>query len=198
MFTDWNWPDISPLLIASGYSTSNRNKSGVRAQYQQLIDGFLKSGLLVDTPGGFTSEQSSHGFGIIRRSEFERIIQSKKDSDSISMCRINQAHTLLLLAYIRCNMIRMAGRPTFYSNLLSRLSINIGISTRSVSYAAVVLEQLGILHNEELPRYKDSAGWWHSNVRIFVDMNPPEKASGYDWAKETERGIAFILANQVE
>lgn len=195
LFTDWNGVDISPLLVVSGYSPSNRNKSGVRVQYQQLIDGFVESGLLVSPPGSFTSWRSmEYGFGIIKESEFNRIVHAKNELGP--GYHINQAHALLLLAYIRCNMLRVPGRPTYYSNLLSRISDNIGISSRSVSSVSSFLERFGIIHNEELPRYKDPAGRWHSNVRIFLEMNSLVGDPGYSWVRETERATALILASQ--
>lgn len=146
----------------------------------------------------FKVESPKNSFGIIYEFEYRRIfdyrIAAKKESK-----RVNHSHLLLLLSYIRLNMIKQPGKPVMHFSMIRTISQNIGISTRSIAVALRILEELSIIHSEELPRYKDKNGNWHSNVRIFVNMEQCSLVAtnnNYDWQEETVRGINEILRNQ--
>lgn len=182
------------LVKYSRFSTC-RDKTGVMYQYKTVIESLYSIGLLDDDRDGFYIKPDK-GFGAIYADEFQRII-SERDRLALSRKRINHANIILLLVYIRSRMIRSAGVPEFYSDLLSRMAENTGISVRSISACLDALENLNIIHHEELPRYQSKDGIWHANVKIFVNMESHEQSnSPLDWKAETERGIKYIMARQ--
>ena len=91
-------------------------------------------------------------------------------------------------------MIHSTDCPEMYSDLLSRISENTGLSVRAVSLALDTLKELGIIHNEELPRYIGKDGQWHSSVRIFVNMESP--TDKHDWHENLSRAKELILCAQ--
>jgi hypothetical protein len=90
-----------------------------------------------------------------------------------------------------------SNQPTFHSNLLNRLAENTGLSVRAISSSLSILEELSIIHNEELARYKDSEGKWHSNLRIFVDMKQ-QGLFDYNWRRVVKQAANKIYINQIE
>ena len=155
-----------------------------------------------------TDEEGNHVEGGAPAIDFQKLMResglfSQSDSnvqareDSVrSGRRMNHSHVLLLLSHIRLCMIRQPDMPLFYSNLLSRISDSIGMSVRNITKSLKILEELNIIHSEELPRYKDSNGQWHSNVKIFVNMKIEE--CDYNWQDEVARGIRCIMASQID
>lgn len=195
LFSGWTGDSLEDLLSYSRYSAC-RDKSGVRNQYKLLVDQLVLNHYFSYGDRGMVYIKSDEPFGIIYRSEFGRIIQERDRSRS-SGKRMNHAHLLLLLAYIRLRQTHRPGMPEIYSDLLTRISDYIGLSVRSISTGLKILEQLNIIYNEELPRYLDEEGHWHSNVRIFVNMELNGRSDvKRDWQEEVYRGITQILASQ--
>ena len=194
-FAHWDGYDISELVHACGYSATNQHANSVYGQIKEVVDWLLVNGYLdVDHDGAHLANQDDCS-GFIYRYEYDLIFLSH-NTHTINCRSSIIADTLLVLSNIRCYMTHAQGRPQFYSNMLCRISEHIGISVRRISRCVQVLEELGIIHSEELPRYKDGNGHWHSNVRIFVNRHGRLDAGNtYDWQKETKRGIAMILAN---
>lgn len=195
LFSGWAGDSLEDLLSYSRYSAC-RDKSGVRNQYKLLVDQLVLNRYFSYGDRGMVYIKSDEPFGIIYRSEFDRIIQERDRSRSGGK-RMNHAHLLLLLAYIRLRQTHRPGMPEIYSDLLTRISDCIGLSVRSISTGLKILEQLNIIYNEELPRYLDEEGHWHSNVRIFVNMELNGRSDvKRDWQEEVYRGITQILASQ--
>ena len=193
--SDWSGLDYESLVNYSLYS-GFRGKDGIINQYKELVRNFFEVGYFKKTDGDIIYIDSKEQFGIIYYSEFQKILQLRSESKD-NGCRLNHAHILLLLSYLRLYMNYQSGKPVYYSNLLIRISENIGLSVRSISSCLKVLEELKIIHNEELPRYKDDDGGWHSNVRIFVNMKRFGNIS-YDWRREVQRSARQIRTNQVD
>lgn len=195
LFSDWTGNSIEDLVRYSKYSAC-RDKSGVLNQYKTIVDHLVSKDYFFYNGRGIVYIKPNDSFGIIYYSEFQRILQERERSQGKGQ-RMNHAHLLLLLAHIRLNMIHRPGVPEMYSNLLVRISESTGLSVRSISAGLKILEELNIIHNEELPRYKDEEGHWHSNVRIFVNMEPGGSSDVQrDWQGEVYRGITYILASQ--
>lgn len=195
LFSGWPGDRVEDLVHYSRYSTC-RDKSGVLNQYKSIIDQLVSKDYFFYDDRGIVYIKPNDSFGIIYYSEFQRILREREKSQKTG-CRMNHAHLLLLLAHIRLNMIHKAGVPEMYSNLLVRISKSTGLSVRSISAGLKILEELNIIHNEELPRYKDEEGHWHSNVRIFVNMEPGWISDAQrDWQGEARRGISYILTSQ--
>lgn len=193
--SDWSGENYESLVKYSLYS-GFRGKDGVINQYKELVRSFFDAGYFTESNGGIIYIDQDEQFGIIYYSEFQKILQLRTQCKTNGQ-RLNHAHVLLLLSYIRLYMNYQKGKPVYYSNLLIRISENIGLSVRSISSCLKILEELGIIHNEELPRYKDKDGGWHSNVRIFVNMKLYGIIS-YDWHREALRSARLLRANQVD
>lgn len=180
-----------------------RVHGGMEHQFKEMIIRFSERNYISISKGvsdnfSFKVESPKNSFGIIYEFEYRRIfdyrIAAKRESK-----RVNHSHLLLLLSYIRLNMGKQLGKAVMYFSMIRTISQNIGISTHSIAVALRILEELSIIHSEELPRYKDKNGNWHSNVRIFVNMEQCSLVAtntNYDWQEETVRGINEILRSQ--
>lgn len=187
-----NLQDISSLVSYSGYSTC-RSQSGVLSQYKSIISSLVSHNYAKETDRGMVYNRPRSNFGIVTLAEFERIVEHRKTSKQDGRLP-NHAVTLLLLAYIRLRMIHSSDCPEMYSDLLSRISENTGLSVRAVSLALDTLKELSIIYNEELPRYTGKDGQWHSSVRIFVNMESP--TDEHDWHENLSRAKELILCAQ--
>lgn len=193
--SNWSGSDYESLVEYSLYS-GFRGKDGVMNQFKELVRSFLDTGYFTKSDGGIVYIDQKEQFAIIYYSEFQKILQLRTKYKTDGR-RLNHAHILLLLSYIRLYMYYQKGKPVYYSNLLIRIANSTGLSVRSISSCLKVLEELDIIHNEELPRYKDNNGGWHSNVRIFVNMKLYGTIS-YDWHREVLRSARLIKASQVD
>lgn len=195
LFSGWGGKNIEELVSYSKFST-RRDTGCIIYQYRHLINQLINNKYLKKGASQLEYIKQQESFGIIYYDEFHKILKAREASINSGQ-RMNHSHILLLLSHIRLCMIRHPKMPQYYSNLLSRISISIGISVRNISKCLKILEQLEIIHSEELPRYKDSNGHWHSNVKIFVDMKK-QGNSFYDWQDAVARGIRCIMASQIE
>lgn len=190
-FAHWDGCDIDSLIRSCGYSPSNRHIHSSANQVKSIARKLAVYGLLDNN--GLTPHDEC--YGLISKAEYELIFSGNKTIPSDNK-PYNAEAILLLLACIRCHMTHTSCAPQVYSNLVCRISDDIGLSTRTISNCIYWLEELDIIHSERLPRYKDGDGHWHTNVRIFVNRHGRLNADDtYDWQEETKRGIAMILAN---
>lgn len=187
--SSWVGSDYESLVNYSLYSNF-RGKVGVINQYKELVQSFFVSGYFKKSDGGIIYIDQEERFGIIYYDEFQRILKLRAECKADGR-RLNHANVLLLLSHIRLYMNYQKGKPVYYSNLLIRISENTGLSVRSISSCLKVLEELDIIHSEELPRYRDDYGGWHSNVRIFVNMKMYGTIS-YDWQHEVLRSVKLL------
>lgn len=195
VFSNWSGTDYESLAQFSLYS-GFRGKDGIIHQYKELVQHFIDGGYFNQLDGGMVYIDQDEQFGIIYYSEFQKILKLRSEYKEQGR-RLNHANILLLLAYLRLYMNHGRRKPEYYSNLLIRISKNTGLSVRSISSSLKALEELEIIHNEELPRYKSDDGNWHSNVRIFVNMKKRGTIS-YDWQREVSKGIWHINASQID
>lgn len=195
LFSGWDGKNIKELVSYSKFST-RRDAGGILCQYRNLVNKLVNNQYLKNGISRLEYIKQQESFGIIYYDEFHKILEVREASIHSGQ-RMNHSHILLLLSHIRLCMIRHPKIPQYYSNLLSRISMSIGISVRNISKCLKILEQLEIIHSEELPRYKDNNGHWHSNVKIFVDMKNHD-SSFYDWQDVVARGIRCIMESQIE
>ena len=195
-FSKWNGERIGELTEMCGYSSFNRHQGSAGQQIKEVTNHLICRSYLSIKNASVHLATCRECFGVIRLDEFQRIMDVRNSMAVES--HVNHAHMLLTLSTIRCHMSHSSSAPQIYSDLLKRISEHIGISVRNISSCIRALEDLEIIHSEELPRYKDRNGRWHSNVRIFVNRQPLwDTAHTYDWQTETKRGINMILANQL-
>lgn len=176
-----SWTSAEELARQCGFFP-DRHKGGTSEQFSNCLNQLQNLGYIRRGNFGAYQMKFDEGFGIITFDEFAKILEYRASASS----RINHAHMFLLLAHVRQFMHKQ--RPRYYSNLFKRISVELGISQRGVSIAAKNLEAAGILHCEELPRYKTN-NQWHTNVHIFVDL---KGSNDYDWHIEMEAGINQI------
>lgn len=204
LFHNWDSKkcDVQELVLYFDYSIS-RKSTDVDLQFLDLYKrfntiGYINIHNLIEKTFTFFVEPPKDSFGIIYNFEIAEILDYRKKMRKNGY-RINHAHLLLLLSYIRLNMQKQPDKPVMHFSLLKTISKNIGLSVRSITSALKILEELDIIHSEELPRYKDSNGNWHSNVKVFVNMGVnilSHNNTGYDWQIETEYAIKSIIASQ--
>lgn len=192
LFSNWNGIKYIDIVNYSQYSEF-RGKSGVINQFKNLTTQFIDCGYLKFSNNHIYKNDINEQFGILYFNEFEKILELHAKYKKQGK-RLNHAAILLLLVYIR---LFMKKETKCYSDLLIRISNNIGLSVRSISSSIKFLEQLGIIHSEELPRYKTKDGCWHSNVRIFIDMKE-NGITAYNWEKEMTKSIWRIQTNFID
>lgn len=168
LFSEWSGEDERDIVEYSDYS-SCRNNTSILKQYREVVQLLIDKKHLSRVPGGMIYTKSLNGFGVIYHSDFQKIVE-KRLSAKTQGKRINQAHLLLLLAHLRYFIF--ASEDAVYSNFLNEISSNLGLSVRSVSSCLKILRELNLIYSEELPRYQDGKGQWHSNVTLFT--NPKE------------------------
>lgn len=205
LFHNWESKkcDVQELALYCGYSLSRKN-SDADLQFLNIFQELsLERYITIYNPAQkvftFSFETPTKSFGIIYSSEFTKILEYRKKQKENGR-RVNHAHLLLLLSYIRLNMQKMKNKPVMHFSLLKTISENTNMSVRSITSALKILEELQIIHSEELPRYKDVNGNWHSNVKVFVNMKYcsffETINTNYDWKIETERSINSIISIQ--
>lgn len=190
----WQGQDYESLVKFSLYSNL-RGKHGVIDQFKDIIQHFYELGYL-RLNGGTIHITKSEWFGTIYKSEFDKILNLRCEYKSRGL-RLNHANILLLLAHVRLYMNQSTNDPRFYSNLLIRISKSTGLSVRSISYGLQLLEELQIIHSEELPRYTDENGRWHSNVKVFVDIKLNGTAD-YDWKQAVNASVEHIKSHNAK
>lgn len=188
-FSGWSGKNIDFLLKYSGYSI-DRHNGKVKDQYICLVNQLVERGYY---SRGMVYIEQECGFGLVYYREFEKILNYRTRQLSNGKM-INHANILLVLAHIRQHIYKDCSKPRFYSNLLSRISDEIGLSVRCISNSIEVLETLKIVHSETLPRYQGKDKLWHSNVTIFVDYNVGDS---YDWRTEVAKARSYIITNQI-
>jgi hypothetical protein len=201
LFHDWDLKrcDIPNLVQSCGYC-ADRHSDANEQHFYDLFNRFAEAGYIeIHNRQGksftFFSKSPRNRFGIIYKDEYIAILKYR-ESEKQNGHRINHANLLLLLSYIRLNMEKRPGMPVAHYSMLKTISENIGLSVRSISAAAKILELLSIIHSEPLPRYQDEFGNWHTNVKVFVNMQNASTNTDYDWHKETQNAINSIIASQ--
>lgn len=191
--------DVTELAVYCGYSDNRHSYANIAKLvdlFQVLSNcGYIEIEFSSNKLFTFFSKPPKNSFGIIYKYEFTQILEYRKSQRQNGL-RVNHAHLLLLLSYIRLNMERQPGKPVVHFSMIKTISENTGLSTRSVSLALKILEELSIIHHEPLPRYQDENGNWHTNVKIFVNMNNVNNANEYDWQQETYIAKQNLLVAQ--
>ena len=141
------------------------------------------------------SKMDEAPFGIIRLDEYQKIIGSTG----------NKAATLLLLACIRQNTYKRTDktddRPEVCFCHLSELHNKLDLSPRTTSASMNTLSSVGLIHSDEIRRYRDKYGNWHSGVYLFIDKvkyNNEEPDQSYNWRKEFEFASKWLMRRQAK
>jgi hypothetical protein len=144
----------------------------------------------------------SSQFALIYMDEIKKIRDFNKNNDPR---KVSSAILLLLLSYIRLNMLRRQkkykgkpfDKPEFCYRLYIDIEKDIGISSRYISKGIKELEDLDLLVVQRLPRWKDENNNWHTEVTLFANKykrkdNGDSLDSDYDYKQELLWGIDYI------
>lgn len=147
-------------------------------------------------------------FGVIYDFEIDAIMNYQSTYKPL-----NKSIILLVLAYVRAfTWIRPTlktgftidskkDKPEIFSSQFESMETQIGVSSRLISKATRVLEQLGIIKTYRMPSYQDKEGVWHTDDLIYVCPYKIVYENGnfrlcdeeeYSWKKEMEYGTLFL------
>lgn len=148
-------------------------------------------------------------FALIYFDEIHKIKDFKnvlKDDPDIN--RMSAAILLLVLSYLRVNMLRrkdehignFSDKPEFCYRHYVDIEADIGIKNRYISKAIKILDKLDIIANQAIARYTDEFGNWHTDVTMFVDKyrfrpnkyNQFELDNNYNYKQELQWGMDYI------
>lgn len=191
--------DLSELSSYCGFCV-DRHSNTTEKTFKSLINSFHSIKLITvkwlsKNVFTFFSQPPTNSYGVIYKAELEQLMLYRKKQKDNNI-RINHSHLVLLLSYIRLNMDRQPGVPMMHFSLIKTISENTGMSTRSISYGLKLLKELSIIYYEELPRFRDEDGNWHTNVKVFVNAQNVNNIIGYDCHYEIKRAIAYIYNGQ--
>lgn len=148
-----------------------------------------------------------NSFAIIYFDEITKIRNFKNYTSDKN--RMNPSILMLVLSYLRVNMLRRqeyyigkeSDKPEFCYRLYINIEKDIGISTRYISRAVKILEELNIIKSQELSRWKDENENWHTEVTLFVNKYKYKKNNengnfiidkNYDYEQELMWGMEYI------
>lgn len=161
-----------------------------KENYIQLISKFK----LYSKYRSLQRMDNSIPFASIRYNELQEIISNDSNKAAVS----------LLLAYLRLNIYKRQTNDgndhEIYFCHLNDLADAVGIRHRIISSYISVLDDLNIIHGEELPRYQDNFGNWHSGLYMFVNKNKyigDATDRQYDWKVELSAGMDWISNEQM-
>jgi hypothetical protein len=142
-------------------------------------------------------------FALIYIDELQKITEFKKHTKDVN--KMNSSIILLVLSYLRVNMLRRQGeyfanksdKPEFCYRMYIDIEKDIGISNRYISRAVKILNEMDLIVSEEMPRYKDEKGNWHTEVTLFVNKYKREKGGeslniDYDYQQELAWGKEYV------
>lgn len=142
-------------------------------------------------------------FALIYLDEIEKIRDFQKYTEDTK--KMSASILLLLLSYLRVNMLRrqkdyigkQSDKPEFCYRMYIDIEKDIGISSRYISRAIRILEELDLIAIQTLPRWKDVYDNWHTEVTLFV--NKYKRIDGgksldmhYDYKQELQWGSEYI------
>lgn len=173
-----------------------QNKDFLKLENKLSYEGFCKATL---NSIKFYPQSS---FALINYDEIDKLADFKNYISDTN--RMTSSILFLVLSFIRLKMLRrtdiqtIKNKPEIYYRNISQIAIDIDISSRQVSNAIKILNQLDIIYSEELPRYQDKNKKWHSNVTIFVNKYKyidKQLVKDYDYLEELKYGKKFITEN---
>lgn len=142
-------------------------------------------------------------FALLYFDEVEKVKNFKTYTKDTN--KMNSAILLLVLSYLRVNMLRRqngyvgkeSDKPEFCYRMYIDIEKDIGISSRYISRAVKILNEMDILVSEEMPRYKDKEDNWHTDVTLFVNKYKRDNGgdsldSKYDYKQELQWGMQYI------
>lgn len=121
-----------------------------------------------------------NNFGMVFDFEIDKIIEYSKEHRLHMDRRITHATLLLILAYIRCN-IRSRPKesydtqseiercPEVFYRMYTDIAKDLGLQERVVSNSIHILCDLQIIAKQEMPRFQDKNGAWHTDATMFVN-----------------------------
>lgn len=167
---------------------------------------------------GVSEECSEHRFAMLYIDEIRKITSYKDESRGYASKDV----MLLLLSYLRMEMPRRSNKlradeigagahfgqtdvdarrsrhPEVYNDHYKNISDEIGVSDRLVAKYLSVLDKVGIIYLEMLPRFQ-SSGKWHTNWVLFCNRYKRDKnfllAEGEEYFEKEIKAKKNLLLN---
>lgn len=221
LFSQWKCADVFaptvdellPLIDYSGY-VARRSSRSIINKYRSIIvrlaeDGYLSNSDLIDGncdsgTGELIYNRKNQQCAILWHSEFNMLVfKRKRETEENCDNKTNAATALLLLAHVRAMAYahHSSSKTKYYFNFINEICDRLGLSYYGCSSARRVLDFMGILYSEELPRFTDALGNWHSNVTLFIDKvvhrsdGKLDKSYNYDTLLPS---IRFTIINMLQ
>ncbi len=146
----------------------------------------------------------SGNFGIVSVKEYSEINNYKCKNP-----RINTSVLVLVLAYIRANILRrydnelgfskkdIKTKPEFCYRMFVDIENDIGIHRNTISKCVDILVELDILVTQVMPRYRDENGNWHTEATLFASKYRYDKyeriVEDYNYEEELRYGKQYLM-----
>lgn len=193
---------IEPQFLFGEYNM-DIERHYLKEYYSDILDGFADMSYInltwlyekkkiaiinklsnMDCNGGFKQR-----YGTIFHYELQEICNI--NYGDLRKNKINQAHVILVLAYIRCSMTFKEG---FFVhgcyNHISNISEDIGLSDTIILKCIEYLEQLNILKAKKLKRFMHD-GCWKTNYTVFTNAKDIYNDANYG-DEEINKIIKYI------
>jgi hypothetical protein len=204
---------IDDLVTWCGYKI-NHHKGKINEKFQELIWQLSEKKYInvisININNIHSSVDINHdkfdipnNFALVYFDEIDKIKSYSANSSDRS--KANAAILLLVLSYIRVNMLRRQekyfsnpfDKPEFCYRMYKDIETDIGLSSRYISKAVSILSDIGLITTHTLPRYKDEFGTWHTEVTLFVNKyrrtdNGEVLDEKYDCHQELQWGVEYI------
>lgn len=145
-------------------------------------------------------------FGLIYFDEIMNIKNFKSNINNSEKCtKISPAILLLLLSYLRMNMLRRqdkyvgkpSNKPEFCYRMYIDIENDINLSSRYISKAVDILKELDLIETLTMPRWKDDKNNWHTEVTLFVNKYKRKDGgdsldTSFNYQQELQWGVEYI------
>lgn len=195
----------------AGYKT-NYHKNKINDEISNLVNSISENGFFaldgniignnfVEAQLNIEEFYPDNQFALIYNNELEKIINFKQYTKDVN--RMNSSILLLVLSYLRSNMLRRqaeynsdkSDKPEFCYRMYKDIEADIGLSSRYISRAVKILDEMGILAYKILPRWKDESDNWHTEVTLFANRykyKDNRLDDSYNYEQELEWGEEYI------
>lgn len=142
------------------------------------FDGLLSRNNYIEAKLNIAKFDIPSQFAIVYLDEIQKLKDFEQYTDVKNKNnKMNVSILLLLLSYLRLNMLRRqkdyfgdkSNKPEFCFRLYKDIENDISISSRYISRAIDILEELKLIATRTIPRTKDKDGNWHTGVTLFAN-----------------------------
>lgn len=169
-----NWfgykPNINKGRINDKFKLVLKSLINIGYIKEMDIETEFKSNYLIELSLNEFAFKPTNNFTIIHLNEINSI---KQYMSTINDKDISLSKVLIIFTYLRSKIYRRKTPKDkypecFYSNY-QVIADDLGVSRQTISKAVSILDELNIIHSEQMSTIKDADGNWKKGVTIFVD-----------------------------